>query len=378
MESLKAKFPGVFSGVGRLKNYQLKLHINPQVTPVVQKMRRIPFSLKDKVTAKVNELLENDIIERVEGPTTWISPVVVAPKPSGDIRLCVDMRRANEAIVRERLSTPTVDEVLEGLNGSTVFSKLDLRWGFHQIEQEPNSRDITSFATDDGIFRYKRLSFGVNAAPEKYQHIVTQTMAGLKGVANIADDLVVHGKDSEEHDRNLIKVLERLKERGLTVSAEKCTFRMTKVVFMGLLLTRHGIGPTKEKVRAVVEASQLQSPSEVRSFLGLVGFSARFIPDFSTTADPLRKIARQGESFIWGEEQEKSFQKLKRQIASAPVLAYFDKEAYTQIIADASPVGLGAVLIQEKNGERRAVCYASRTLRNVERRYSQTERKALP
>ena len=182
---------------------------------------------------------------------------------------------------------PTLDEVLESLNGSTVFSKLDLR---HQIELKPNSRDITAFATDDGIFRYKRLSFGVNEAQEKYQHIITQTMAGLKGVANIADDLVVHGQDSEEHDRNLIKVLERLKERGLTVNAEKCTFRMTKVVFMGLLLTRHGIGPTKEKVRAVIEASQPQSPSEVRSFLGLVGFSAKLKTDFSTTADLLRNL----------------------------------------------------------------------------------------
>ena len=170
------------------------------------------------------------------------------------------------------------------------FLSLIFRWGFHQIELEPNSRDITSFATDDGIFRYKRLSFGVNEAQEKYQHIITQTMACLKGVANIADDLVVHGQDSEEHDRNLIKVLERLKERGLTVNAEKCTFRRTKVVFMGLLLTRHGIGPTKEKVRAVVEASQPQSPSEVRSFLGLVGFSARLKTDFSTTADPLRNL----------------------------------------------------------------------------------------
>ena len=120
VESLKAKFPGVFRGVGRLKNYQLKLHIDPQVIPVVQKMRRIPFTLEDKVTAKVNELLANDIIERVEGPTTWISPVVVVPKPSGDIRLCVEMRIANEAIVRESLPIPTVDEVLESLNGSTV------------------------------------------------------------------------------------------------------------------------------------------------------------------------------------------------------------------------------------------------------------------
>ena len=376
-ENLKTRFPSVFSGIGKLKNYQLKLHINSQVVPVIQKMRRIPFSLKDKVTAKVNELLENDVIERMEGPTTWVSPVVVAPKPSGDIRLCVDMRRANEAIVRERLPIPTVDEVLESLNGSSVFSKLDLRWGFHQIELEPGSRDITAFATDDGIFRYKRLSFGVNAAPEKYQHITTQSMAGLKGVANIADDLIVHGCDMEEHDKNLIKVMERLHEKNLTLNAEKCTFRMTKAVFMGLLLTRHEIGPTEEKVRAVVEASQPQSPSEVRSFLGLVGFSARFIPDFATTADPLRKIARKGEPFTWGEEQEKSFQKLKEQIASAPVLAYFDKEAHTQIIADASPVGLGAVLVQEKNGERRAVCYASHTLSQVERRYSQTEKEAL-
>ena len=176
-EFLRAKFPTVFNGIGKLKNFQLKLHINPHVTPVAQKMRRFPFSLKDKVTVNVNELLQNDIIEREEGPTTRVSPVVVASKPSGDIRLCEDMRRANDAIVRERLPIPTADEVLESLKGSTVVSKLDLRWGFHQIELEANSRDITTFATDDGIFRYKRLSFGVNAAPEKYHRIITQAMA---------------------------------------------------------------------------------------------------------------------------------------------------------------------------------------------------------
>ena len=374
---LKAKYPSVFQGIGKLKDYRLKLHIDPSVTPVVQKMRRVPFSIKDKVTTKVNELLEKDIIEKVEGPTVWVSPVVVAPKPSGDIRLCVDMRRANEAIIRERLPIPTIDEVLESLNGSGVFSKLDLRWGFHQIELDPESRDITAFATHDGIFRYKRLSFGVNAAPEKYQHIITQSMAGLQGVANIADDRIVHGRDTEEHDKNLHGVLQRLSEKQLTLNAEKCTFRISKVVFMGLLLSKHGVGPTKEKVRAVAEASQPQTPSEVRSFLGLVGFSARFIPDFATTADPVRKLARKGEPFVWGEKQEQSFQRLKSQVASAPVLAYFDKDMPTRVIADASPVGLGAVLVQEKNGESRAVCYASRSLSQVERRYSQTEKEAL-
>ena len=376
-EKIKVKHPKVFQGIGKLKDYKLKLHIDETAIPVAQKVRRVPFSLRSKVTDKVNELLEMDIIERVDGPTTWVSPVVVAAKPSGEIRLCVDMRRANEAIIRERLPIPTIDETLESLNGSTVFSKLDLRWGFHQIELEDDSRDITTFATHDGIFRYKRLSFGVNAAPEKYQHIISQAMAGLGGVSNIADDLIVHGKDTEEHNRNLDKVLERLEEKQLTLNAGKCIFGMEKVVFMGILLTKHGIGPTKEKVRAVVEASQPTTPSEVRSFLGLVGFSARFIPNFSTIAEPLRKIARKGTPFVWSGDQAKAFEKLKEQIASAPVLAYFDKEAHIQVIADASPVGLGAVLVQEKNGESRAVCYASRTLSSVERRYSQTEKEAL-
>ena len=356
---LKPKYPSVFQGIGKLKGYQLKLHVDPSVTPVVQKVQRVPFSVKDKVTAKVNELLEKDIIEKIEGPTVWVSPVVVAPKPSGDIRLCVDMRRANEAIIRERLPIPTIHEVLESLNGSGVFSKLDLRWGFHQIELDPESRDITAFATHDGIFRYKRLSFGVNAAPETYQHIITQSMAGLQGVANIADDLIVHGRDTEEHDKNLHSVLQRLIEKQLTLNAEKCTFRMTKVVFIGLLLSKHGVGPTEEKVKAVVEASQPQTPSEVRSCLGLVGFSARFIPDFATTADPLRKLAGKGEPFARGKQQEQTFQRLKSQVASVPVLAYFDKDTPTRITADISPVWLGAVLVQEKNGEGRAVCYAS-------------------
>jgi len=152
---------------------------------------------------------------------------------------------------------------------------------------------------------------------------------------------------------------------------------MTEVVFMGLLLSKHGVGPTEEKVRAVAEASQPQTPSDVRSFLGLIGFSARFIPDFAATAHPLRKLARKGEPFMWGEGQEQSFQRLKSQVASAPVLAYFDKDIPTRVIADASPVGLCAVLVQEKNGESRAVCYVNCSLSQVEHRYSQTEREAL-
>ena len=303
--------------------------------------------------------------------------MVIAPKASGDIRLSVDMRKANAAIICERIPIPTVDEVLENLNGSAVFSKLDLCLGFHQIELVEDSRDIITFATHDGLFRYKRLSFGVNSAPEKYQQIVRQVVSDINGVQNIANDLIVHGKNNEEHDRNLHRVLQQLQEKNLTLNPQKCQFRMDKVVFMGLLVSKYGIGPTEEKVLAVLESSRPATPTEVRSFLGMVGFSARFIPNFATIAEPLQAISRQGVPFVWGSEQEASFQELKQQLAtcSVPVLAYFDKEAHTRVIADASPVGLGAVLVQEKNGVGRAICYASRSLSSVERTVRQKRKR---
>ena len=139
---LKMKHPKPFQETGKLKDFKLHLHVDPNVPPVAQKSRRVSFALRGNVCAKIDELRREDNIERLEGPTTWASSVVVAAKPSEEIRLCVDMRRASEEIVRKRLPMPTVDEVLEELNGCTVFSKLDLRWGFHKIELHEDSRDI--------------------------------------------------------------------------------------------------------------------------------------------------------------------------------------------------------------------------------------------
>ena len=141
---------------------------------MAQGVRRLPFGLRDKVDEKLDDLLAKDIIEEVpNSPTEWVSPLVVVPKSDGDVRVCIDMRRANEAIVRERHPIPTIEEILYDLNGATVFSKLDLKWGFHQIELEEQSRDITTFVTHRGLYRYKRLMFGITSAPEKYQKIIS-------------------------------------------------------------------------------------------------------------------------------------------------------------------------------------------------------------
>ena len=146
-ETTMSDYKEIFEGVGKLKDYQVKLHMNPDVPPMAQPVRRTPFSLRDKVKEKIEELIAMDIIESVEGPTPWLSPVVVVPKQNDGIRLCMDMRRANEAIIRERYPITTVDEVLQSLNQSTVFGKLDLKWGYHQLELHPDSRSITTLHT---------------------------------------------------------------------------------------------------------------------------------------------------------------------------------------------------------------------------------------
>ena len=200
---VKQKYPECFEVIGKLKDFQLKIRIDANVKPVAQSPRRVPFSMRKKVEDKLNELLEKDIIEKVYGPTPWVSPVCVVPKPTGEIRLCVDMHCANEAVQRERHPIPTIDDVLHEINQSTVFSKIDLKWGFHQIELEEESRGITTFATHCGLFRYKRLMFGISSAPETYQHIIQQVLQGCEGAHNIADDIIING----------LKVIETLKEK---------------------------------------------------------------------------------------------------------------------------------------------------------------------
>ena len=191
--ALKAKYPQVFTGLGKFKNFQLKLHVDESVTPSAQAMRRIPFSRKQKVVEK---------LEKVNGPTSWINPLVVVEKPNGDVRICLDMRQANRAILREKHPVPTIEETLQEMSGAKVFSKLDLNMAFHQVELASESRDITTFAGPNGLYRYKRLLFGVNMATENFQHIIWQILKDFPGAHNIHDDIRVTGASEDEHDES--------------------------------------------------------------------------------------------------------------------------------------------------------------------------------
>ena len=200
--------------------------------------------------------------------------------------------------------------------------------------------------------------FGIRCAPEMYQKVIRQVLQDCEGVHNISDDVIVHATTEEEHDERFENVVRVLSSKGLTLNRNKCQFEMSHLEFMGHVLSARGNGPADVKVKAVVEAREPKNAAEVRIFLGLVNFTARFIPDLSTVSAPLCQLTKNGEPFVLDQEQQQSIDELKKRLASAKILGYFDKNAQTKVIADASPVGLGAVLVHlGPTARRRATSY---------------------
>ncbi|KAL8584615.1 hypothetical protein ACOMHN_002344 [Nucella lapillus] len=285
------RYPGITEGIGKLKNMNVIIHIDGNVTPVARKHSRVTLHLRGKVEKELERLVKEDVIEKISGPTEWVSRIVVVPKPkSDDIRLCVDMREANKAVLRTRHVTPTIEELVADLNGATVFSKIDLRSAYNQLELNPKSRHITTFSTHAGLYQYKRLCFGISSAAEIFQHTIQTVIEGIHGSRNLSDDIIVFGKDTEDHDRALHETLKHIHEAGLTVNGGKCKFRQNQVEFYGFIFTADGVKPNPEKVKSLKEAKAPQNSSELRSFLGMAQYSARFIDGFATITEPLRKL----------------------------------------------------------------------------------------
>lgn len=190
----------------KIAGIQIQIHMDPKVKPVFQPLRKVPIPLEAAVNRKLEQLLDRDIIEVKTGPTSWVSPLVVVGKSDGEPRLCLDLRRVNEAVLRERYPMPIVDEYLARLGKNMLRSKLDIREAFLQVELAPESRDATTFITSKGLFRFKRLPFGLVTAPEAFQRTMDEILTGCEGTHWYLDDIIVEGATVDEHDQRLKKV----------------------------------------------------------------------------------------------------------------------------------------------------------------------------
>ncbi len=374
-ERFKNKFPKVFTGLGKLEgNYCIRLKADA-VPYTLTTPRRVPIPLENKIKEELERMERMGVISRIEQPTEWCAGMVPVVKPNGQIRICVDLTKLNEAVCRERHILPSVEQSLAQLNGATIFTKLDAQSGFWQIPLVKECRELTTFITPFGQFCFNVLPFGINSGPEHFQRRMSQLLDGITGIICHADDVLVCGKDKTQHDERLTEVLFRLQKAGLTLN-EKCSFAQSEVLFVGHRVSAEGIAPDPEKVRAIVEMTTPQNVADVRRFLGMATYMSKFIPHFTDDTKPLRDLLAKQNGWIWGSVQQAAFEKIKSDLASTQVLAQYKPEAKTKVSTDASSFGLGAVLSQMQNEkEWRPVAFISRSLSETEQRYAQVKRR---
>lgn len=357
---------------------KIQLSLKKDFVPVQLPLRRTPVALRQMVKSKLIELEQQDIIERVSEPSEWVSPLVAVLKNNGELRLCVDLRRLNQAIERERHPIPTFEDIRISLKDTKWFSLFDIKAAYYQCELDEKSRPLTTFITEWGMFRYKRLVFGVSCAPEKFQKVMEMVLSECKNVIVYIDDILVFGSTIEEHDESMKQVLSVLERRGIMLNTDKCKIRRSEITFLGHKLTSKGICPTEDKTQAIRQFRPPKDKVELRSFLGMVCFVGKFIPNLATLTDPLRALLKHDVPFEWQEKQQMAFDEIKSYLSNPRQLAYFDVKKRTRLVSDASPVGLGAVLLQfDELKQPQVIDYAAKSLTATERRYCQSEKEAL-
>lgn len=380
-------FPGEMCSIARSDEFPkfnvppVELSYDKNLPPSRNVFTSIPPAFKEETERRIKELLRTGIIEEVkEGmDKSYCSSLLVVPKGKNDIRLVVDLRGPNKNIIRTPFRMPTLEEILADLDGAAWFSTIDLTSAFFHVVLHDNSRHLTNFFAGNATYRFKRLPFGLCNAPDIFQEILqTIVLVDCKGVCNYLDDILVHGKTKEEHDANLNAVLRRLHEHGVSLNQDKCVLGKQSVKFLGFSLSHDGLRIEEDKMKAIRNFRRPESQSEVKSFLGLMNFTERFIYQRAEKTEHLRNLAK-AERFHWGQNEEDEFVFLKSEaLKTITKLGFFRYKDETELYVDASPIGLGAVLIQYNEAKLpRIIGCASKALSETERRYPQTQREAL-
>lgn len=349
--------------------------------PIMKRPYRVPFHHRPVIENHLKEMLDKGVIAHSNSP--WAAPVVLVPKKSEDgtvnYRFCTDFRGLNALTQVDAYPLPLIQETLELLGRSKIFSTLDLSSGYHQIPVAEEDQPKTAFTTLDGHYEYKKMPFGLAGAPATFQRTMDQILTGIKGIECYVylDDIIIFSVSLEQHRDRLQHVFERLKAANLKLNGAKCKFAVRQVKYLGHLVTAEGVRPDEDKIHAVMEFPVPSTAKEVRGFLGLAGYYRRFVPRFAEKAKPLTLLTGKDRKFQWGTEQEEAFRELKEALCTEPVLIYPDFKDQFILATDASGVAVGAVLSQVRNGHERPVAYASRQLHQAEQNYSATERELL-
>ena len=319
----------MFQGLGRLKD-SYSIEIDESVRPVVHAPRRVPVPVREKVRKKLDELESDGVLTPVTEATDWVSSKVIVQKPSGQIRICLDPKDLNRAIKREYYPMPTIEEVSTRLKNARLFTVLDAKNGFWQIPPDEKSSMLTFFNTPFGRYRWLRMPFGINSAPEIWQRTMNQHVEGLAGTEVIHDDLLIVGcgtTDEEvdiDHDKNLREFLDRARERNLRLNAEKMKLKLTEVPYISHLVTREGLHVDPKKLEAIEKIPEPEDAKAVERLLGWVNYLAKFVPHLSDILESLRRLMDKDTEWCWLNIHQQAFDRMEKALTSTTVLQYYD------------------------------------------------------
>jgi transposase InsO family protein len=387
IDRLLLKYSHVFSqhdlDLGRTD--MVKHHIKvTDDNPFKERHRRVPPSMYEEVRNHIKEMLDLDAIRPSHSP--YSSPVVLVRKKDGSLRFCIDLRRLNSRTVKDAYALPRIEETLDVLKGASLFSSLDLKSSYWQVEIAEEDKMKTAFSVGSlGFYECNRMPFGLTNAPATFQRLMETCMGDLHLVFCLIylDDIVVFSRTFEEHVERLEAIFKRLESTGLKLKPSKCHLFQKRIKYLGHIVSAEGVETDPEKVAALRKWPIPQSVKDVRSFLGFAGYYRRYIKGFASVARPLHDLLKEPASgkkrarkkqqasrhFTWEEQHQKAFDTLIELCCSAPILAFADFTSSFTLHTDASGCGLGAVLYQHQDGRDRVIAYASRGLSPAERNY---------
>ncbi|XP_043218696.1 uncharacterized protein K02A2.6-like [Amphibalanus amphitrite] len=380
LEDVLQRNEELFDGtLGQMKNTEAHLELKEDAKPVFQPPRPVPYGLADKVKQELSKWVELGVTKELtseDATPKWATPLVVVPKPDGSVRLCGDFKvTLNPNLEVPKHPLPKMEDIFATVGQVRYISVIDLSQAYLQMPLSTESQEYCVLNTPWGMHRMLRLPYGVKSSPMLFQREMDRILKNVPGVKCLLDDMLITGRTEEEALKRLDEVMQIMKSHGLRLKKEKCQFLTKEVRYLGLRLGAEGIRTDPERVKAVLNARAPTNQKEVREFLGAVTFYNRFLKNLSKTARPLNELLKKDSEWKWTAECEASFNSIKRQLSSTEVLRHFDVTEQVTVITDASPEGLGAVLVQGK--DERPIMYVSRSLSEHERKYSQIEREGL-
>ncbi|GJZ33762.1 putative nucleotidyltransferase, ribonuclease H [Tanacetum coccineum] len=365
------EFPDVFPedlpGLPPVRQVEFQIDLIPGAAPVARTPYRLAPSEMQELSNQLQELTDRGFIRPSTSP--WGAPVLFVKKKDGSFRMCIDYRELNKLTIKNRYPLPRIDDLFDQLQGSSVYSKIDLRSSYHQLRVREEDIPKTAFRTRYGHYEFQVMPFGLTNAPAVFMDLMNRVCKPYldKFVIVFIDDILIYSRDKEEHANHLRIILELLRKEKLYAKFSKCDFWIHIVQFLGHLIDSQGLHVDPAKIEAVKNWTSPTTPTEVRQFLGLAGYYRRFIEGFSKIAKPLTKLTQKNKNYVWNEEtRNQDFQLLKQKLCEAPILALPEGNDNFVVYCDASLQGLGAVLMQRE----KVIAYASRQLKPHEENYT--------